>query len=167
MNSEQTTKEDIKKTLRWANQQWVKYYCKHGDLSRDLFVPALEERIIPKFFQEDVLESATRTEILNKQTGSWQVFRGYLASETHLFVLENSEFADERDLNLLTEKASLLKRLLPRFKDLQAVPIYATIHFEDDFIPLASQKNIYLLAYREWEYMDILNFEAIQQNKKV
>jgi len=35
------------------------------------------------------------------------------------------------------------------------------LRFDDDLIKLAVQEKIYLLAYREWEYMDILNFEQI------
>ncbi len=167
MNSEQTTKEDVKETLRWANQQWVRYYCKHGDLSRDLFMPALDEDLIPKFFQEDILESATHTEILDKTTGKWQIFRGHLASEKYLFLLESSGFADTNDLENLTQKISLLQNLLPKFKNLEAIPIYGTVHFDEDFLSLATKKDIYLLAYREWEYMDILNFEAVQQNRKL
>ena len=41
------------------------------------------------------------------------------------------------------------------------VPILGSIRLEEDFISLATEKDIYLLAYREWDYMDILNFDQI------
>jgi len=30
---------------------------------------------------------------------------------------------------------------------------------------LATEKKIYLLAYREWEYMDFLNFDKLGQKQ--
>ena len=52
--------------------------------------------------------------------------------------------------------------MFPEYNHLTLVPVLAGLRFEDSFLPLATEAGVYLLAYREWDYMDLLHFDAIQ-----
>ncbi len=38
---------------------------------------------------------------------------------------------------------------------------FGNLRFEENMIELATEEKIYLLAYREWEYMNFLNFDKL------
>ena len=55
------------------------------------------------------------------------------------------------------------RKLFPEYEALPLIPIFASLRFDEDMIRQATKEKIYLLAYREWDYMDILNFEEVQK----
>ena len=54
----------------------------------------------------------------------------------------------------------------PEYEDKQVIPIFAGIVFPDEIVKYATKKGLYVMAYREWEYMDILNFDEMKGNSK-
>ncbi len=52
---------------------------------------------------------------------------------------------------------------LPEYGDKRLIPIFASLRFDENMIQLATEEKIYLLAYREWEYMDFLNFDKLAE----
>jgi len=83
------------------------------------------------------------------------------AGETRFFLIEVKSTPKEAYLDDFIENIDKFKKLFPEYADMPLVPIFGSIRFEESFIPLATQRGIYLLAYREWDYMDILNFDQI------
>jgi hypothetical protein len=65
----------------------------------------------------------------------------------------------------ILEKVKDFKRFFPEYKDKQVVPIFAGIVFSDEIVKYATKKDLYIMAYREWEYMDIINFNEIERKK--
>ncbi len=63
-----------------------------------------------------------------------------------------------------------LKRLkvffyfFPEYKDRKLMIIFGGITFPENIIKFATKNGIYIMTYREWEYMDILNFEDVKLN---
>jgi len=51
----------------------------------------------------------------------------------------------------------------PEYKDKELIPIFASLVFDDNLIKYASRKGLYLMAYREWDYMDIINFDMVKK----
>jgi len=60
------------------------------------------------------------------------------------------------------EKANRFLQYFPEFAGKKLILIMASLSFNEDFIKQLSKANIYAMAYREWEYMDILNFEEVK-----
>ncbi len=46
--------------------------------------------------------------------------------------------------------------------DKRSILLMESLGFNEGFVKLLSQAGIYAMAYREWEYMDILNFEEVK-----
>lgn len=50
---------------------------------------------------------------------------------------------------------------MTKFKEETVIPMYASIVFPDEIIKYATKRGLYVMAYKEWEYVDILNFEEV------
>ena len=57
------------------------------------------------------------------------------------------------------------KLLFPEFGKHQLILIFASLRFDEDFLKIVSSYSFYALAYRKWDYMDILNFDDLQNEK--
>ncbi|KJU81709.1 hypothetical protein MBAV_006097 [Candidatus Magnetobacterium bavaricum] len=42
----------------------------------------------------------------------------------------------------------------------------ASTFIEEDIINFATSNGLHVVAYRQWEYLDILNFDAINERNK-
>ncbi|MEJ5173670.1 MAG: hypothetical protein WHT47_08140, partial [Hydrogenothermaceae bacterium] len=63
------------------------------------------------------------------------------------------------------KKVERFKTLFTEYRDYKLVLIFASLRLEDDIVNYLTKNGIYAMAYREWEYMDILNFDKL--NKEV
>ncbi|GEM_PF-3847537 len=41
--------------------------------------------------------------------------------------------------------------------------IFVSLYIDEKFVDLLTEAGIYAMAYREWEYMDILNFDELSR----
>jgi len=57
------------------------------------------------------------------------------------------------------DKVELFKKLFPEYSNRKVVPILASLKIGEDVLSRLTKERIYGMAYREWEFMDILNFE--------
>ena len=55
--------------------------------------------------------------------------------------------------------------LYPEYNEYKLVPILGSLRIEDDILNYLTKNGIYAMAYREWDYMDILNFEELNKNQ--
>ena len=62
---------------------------------------------------------------------------------------------------MIDEKIPEFKTLFPELSHLMIVPVLASLRFDEKFIPLATSNNIFLMGFREWEYMDLINFQEL------
>ena len=59
------------------------------------------------------------------------------------------------------DKVEKFKIAFPEYKDYKIVPILASLSMDENTVNTLTKNKIYAMAYREWEYMDILNFDQI------
>jgi len=55
------------------------------------------------------------------------------------------------------------REFFPEYKDKKPIPILASLSIDENFVSMLSKEGIYAMAYREWDYMDILNFEKVSK----
>ena len=55
-----------------------------------------------------------------------------------------------------------INKIFEEFKGKEIVPILASLRIAEDILNRLTKEKIYGMAYREWEYMDILNFEKLK-----
>jgi hypothetical protein len=59
------------------------------------------------------------------------------------------------------DKIERFKKLFPEFEHKKVIPIFASLMIPENIVNLCTKQNYYALAYREWDYMDILNFDKL------
>lgn len=66
----------------------------------------------------------------------------------------------------ILEKATLFKNFFPEYADKELIVIFAGIIFPENVVKYATRKGLYVMEYREWKYMDIINFEEASKCEK-
>ncbi|MEJ5173185.1 MAG: hypothetical protein WHT47_05675, partial [Hydrogenothermaceae bacterium] len=64
------------------------------------------------------------------------------------------------------KKVERFKQLFDEYKDYNLVLIFASLRLKDDIVNYLTKNGIYAMAYREWEYMDLLNFEELYEGEE-
>ncbi|MBF0607863.1 MAG: hypothetical protein HQL61_09990 [Magnetococcales bacterium] len=84
--------------------------------------------------------------------------------EDKAFMIEVKSKPDGRDVKKILDKAETLSTFFSECADKQIIPMLASTLVDDNIITFATRKGLYVVAYRQWEYLDILNFDEL--NKK-
>lgn len=84
------------------------------------------------------------------------------ADKDRVYVVEVKSTPDRWGINKFIARIPVFRQLFPEYDDKELVPIFGSLSFPDDLIDYASKKGIYVLAYREWESLNILNFDAVR-----
>ncbi|KJU83284.1 hypothetical protein MBAV_004521 [Candidatus Magnetobacterium bavaricum] len=89
-----------------------------------------------------------------------------LICEDKAFIIEVKSKPDERDVMKILAKAKTLTTFFNECVGKQIIPMLASTFIEEDIINLATSNGLHVVAYRQWEYLDILNFDAINEKNK-
>ena len=156
-------KQEMREDRKSMNKQWGDLANKLGTLVEDIIAPAVRP-VMEQYFKEEVTYRAVNVRKFDKARNLRGEFDVVATSASFLFLVE-TKVSPDRD-NLLDFKRKTIpnfRQLFPEFDHLKLVPVFSSLRFEDDLAELATSEGIYLMAYREWEYMDILNFEQLNQ----
>lgn len=82
--------------------------------------------------------------------------------EDSVFLIEvkatpKKEYIDDFRVN----KVERFKELFPEYSHKKLILIFASLRIEENTVEYLTKNQIYAMAYREWDYMDILNFDAL------
>jgi len=153
-------KNEMRNDKREMNRQWGNLANKMGTLVEDIVSPAVGP-VIKKYFKVDISMITTRIRRKDKAlklSGEYDVL---CIADDYVFLVETKSNPCEANLNDFLQNIEKFKKLFPQYANKKIIPIFASLVFENDLIEKASSKNIYILAYREFDYMDILNFNEI------
>ncbi len=155
---------EIHQDRRAINKQWGDLANKMGTIVEDIVAPAVLPAV-KKYFDCEVTDFMTARKRKNKSLSLAGEFDVIAVSDDNVFVVETKSSPNEEYLYKFIDKIEVFRQLFPEYGDKEIVPVFASLHFDEDLIRLASDKKVYVLAYREWDYMDILNFEAVNSEK--
>jgi hypothetical protein len=146
--------------IKENNKQWGALAKKMGTIDEDLVAPATRP-VMKKYFG---CEPIDRTIRFTRHSGgeSFEV-DVLVVCETQVFMIEVKSTPKSEHVEEILEKVKDFKRFFPEYEDKQIVPIFAGIVFSDEIVKYATKKGLYIMAYREWEYMDIINFNEIER----
>jgi hypothetical protein len=85
--------------------------------------------------------------------------------EDKVFMIEVRSTPKVSYVDEILEKVPLFKKFYPEYEDKEVIPIFAGIVFPENIVQYATKKGLYIMAYREWEYMDIINFDELGKNR--
>ncbi len=155
-------RREMKEDRREMNKQWGELANKMGTIVEDIVAPAVRPAI-KKYFHEEVVDFMINRKKFDKKKGLRGEFDVIAITATSVYLVQTKSSPDkEKLLEFKNKQLPRFRELFPEYKKLKLVPIMASLRFDDELIRLGTEEKIYMLAYREWEYMDILNFEEIQ-----
>jgi len=155
-------KAEMKEEHRKMNKQWGELANKMGTVVEDIVAPAVRPAIL-KYFNSEVNDFMVNRRCKNKELNLFGEFDVIAVCDDKVFLVETKTSPNKEKLHEFIDNLEKFKKLFPEYNSKQLIPIFASLRFEESFIPLANELNVYLLAYREWDYMDILNFNDIEE----
>ena len=156
-------KEEMRDDRRKMNKQWGDLANKMGTLVEDIVAPAVRPAI-QKYFQEEVLDIMIHRKKYEKEKGLRGEFDVIAVTETSIYLVESKMSPNrEKLLEFKNEVIPRFRKLFPEYGPLKLVPIFAALRFDQQLIEAGTKEKVYMLAYREWDYMDILNFEDLSR----
>ena len=152
-------KIEVNEDRKRMNKQWGELANKMGTIVEDIVAPAIGP-VVRKYFNCDPEEIAIR--IKRKKNGLKDEFDAICVCKDKVFLFEvKSTPRPEYVFDFKNKKKDNFLKLFPEHKDKELVLIFASLRLEEDILNLLTKQKILGMAYREWEYMDILNFSNV------
>ena len=152
-------KIEVNEDRKRMNKQWGELANKMGTIVEDIVAPAIGP-VVRKYFNCDPQEIAIR--IKRKKNGLKDEFDAICVCKDKVFLFEvKSTPRPEYVFDFKNKKKDNFLKLFPEHKDKELVLIFASLRLEEDILNLLTKQKILGMAYREWEYMDILNFSDV------
>jgi hypothetical protein len=154
-------KDRMEASHKEMNKQWAALAQKMGTLDEDLVSPAVRP-VISKYFKCDPIDKSIRN--LRRKDGDSFEVDVLAVCKDKVFMIEVRSTPRVNYVDEILNKVPLFKKFYPEYEDKEIIPIFASITFPDNIIQYATRKGLYVMAYREWEYMDIINFDEIGES---
>ncbi|MFN3396711.1 MAG: hypothetical protein ACK4Z9_07980 [Thermodesulfovibrionales bacterium] len=155
-------KDEMREENRKMNKRWGEISNKLGTIVEDIIYPALRP-VIKQYFDCEPLYMAMN--IRRKKGELKDEYDAIVECEDAVFLIEvkatpKKEYIDD----FMVNKVKRFKALFPEYTGKRLILIFASLRLEEDTINYLTGNKIYAMAYREWEYMDILNFDALSSS---
>jgi hypothetical protein len=151
-------KEQDEEWKKWR-KEWSNISKKMGTIVEDLIAPALRP-VLSKYFNCEVNFEGQM--IFRRKTGEDYEIDALAACSDMVFMIEVRSTPRINYIDEIVEKRERFFEFFPEHKDKKLIVIYGGISFPDNVIQYASKNKIYVMGWREWEYMDILNFDEVK-----
>ncbi|GAB4417823.1 MAG: hypothetical protein OHK0032_13850 [Thermodesulfovibrionales bacterium] len=155
-------KEETREEHKRMNKRWGEISNKLGTIVEDIIYPALRP-VIRQYFNCEPLYMSMN---IKKRMGELKdEYDAIVECEDMVFLVEVKAYPRIEYINEFRDKKiERFKTLFQEYKGKRLIPVFASLRLEEDIIEYLTESNIYAMAYREWEYMDILNFDRIKLN---
>ncbi|MEW6368131.1 MAG: hypothetical protein AB1714_26180 [Acidobacteriota bacterium] len=151
-------KGEMREQLRERNREWAGVARKLGTLVEDLIAPAVRPAL-KKYFGIEPEFMAIRP--CKRVAGEDYEVDVLCVCKQEVVLVEAKSSLRPVHIDELLEKILLFDKFFPEYAGRRAIPILATVVFPAEVLAYATRKRVYAMAFREWEYMDILNHEEI------
>ncbi len=138
---------------------------KCGTIVEDIIFPATKP-VLEKYFNCEITELGMN--IKKKRDNLKDEFDVIAVSEPckTVYLIEVKATPKVEYINEFKDKKiNRFRTLYPEYNEYKLVPILGSLRIEDDILNYLTKNGIYAMAYREWDYMDILNFEELNKNQ--
>jgi len=141
------------------NKEWSALAKKMGTIVEDLIAPALRPTL-SKYFQCEVIMEGQR--IFRRKNGEDYEIDAIAGCEDKIFMIEARSTPKVEDVKEIKKKSKRFFEFFPEHTGKELIIIFGSIIFPENVIKYATKQGIYVLAWREWQYMDILNFDKVK-----
>ena len=129
-----------------------------GTIVEDIIYPAVRPAL-KKYFNLE--PECTSINIKVKKNGENGEFDVIAICNNRLFLIEVKETPRNKHIEEIKKKMERFTYFFPEHKEKIIIPIMGSLRFDENFIHQLSMQHIYALGFREWEYMDILNYDEV------
>ncbi|MHB8232724.1 MAG: hypothetical protein ACYDDB_07480 [bacterium] len=154
-------KNEMRNSNKEMNKRWGELANKMGTILEDIAYPATRP-LIAKYFSYDIKDVQIASNIIRRDADSDAEFDIIASTEDKVFLIEVKSTIRESYIESLSKRKELFFRLFPEYAGRKLVIIMASIKINEGMVNMLSKNNIYAMAYREWDYMDILNFDRVK-----
>jgi hypothetical protein len=155
-----TWRQEIDRERKAMNKQWGDLARKMGTIVEDLISPALRP-VLKKYFDCDVRMEGQN--MRKRIKGREYEVDAIALCEDKAFMIEVRSTPKSEYVREIVEKSKSFFKYFPEYEGRELIVIFGGVVFPDNVIRYATKKGVYVMAYREWEYMDILNFDDINK----
>ncbi|WP_040336208.1 hypothetical protein [Candidatus Magnetobacterium casense] len=156
-------RKEMAEIAKGSRQQRAEIAKQMGTLVEDIIAPGAIA-LIKQYFKCDPTSFCLR---YNKRIGGKNCEVDImLTCQDRVFVIEVKSKPDERDVTKILAKVETLPIFFDECKGRQIIPMLASVVVEDEITRFATIQGLYVVAYRQWEYLDILNFDEINTNQE-
>ena len=156
-------KEENRQERRNMNKQWGDLANKMGTIVEDIVAPAVRP-VLKKYFNVHVEHFFIKSSRHLKDSdlkGEYDVVAVEGGGRNRVFLVEVKSTATKQYILDFIKSIEKFRALYKEYRDREIVPIFASLRLEDDIVAFATENRVYAMAYMEWDYMDILNFDAM------
>jgi hypothetical protein len=153
-------KDEMREEGRKRNKEWSNLAKKMGTLVEDLIAPALRP-VLSKYFNCDATMEGQR--MRRRKEGDSYEIDAMAVCDDKVFMVEVKSTMRVNYIDEIVKKKERFFEFSPEHKGKELLVICGSITFEEDIIRYATKNGIYVMGWREWEYMDILNFDEISR----
>lgn len=152
-------KQQDEEWRKWR-KEWSNISKKMGTIVEDLIAPALRP-VLEKYFKCDVSMEGQRQ--FRRKNGQDYEIDAIAGCDDKIFMVEVRSTPRINYVDEIVEKKERFFEFFHEHKGKELIVIFGGITFPDNVIQHASKNGIYVMAWREWEYMDILNFDEVKK----
>ncbi|MBF0590674.1 MAG: hypothetical protein HQL02_01165 [Nitrospirae bacterium] len=156
----QKERKELERSINKVNADNSKLF---GTLVENLIAPGAKP-LIRQYFKCE--PNSFRVRASEKQGANNCEVDILIISEDKAFMIEVKSKPDGRDVKKILAKATTLTTFFKDCAGKQIIPMLASTYVDEDIITFATRKGLHVIAYRQWEYLDILNFDAINKKDK-
>ena len=161
-NAELKDKE-MKESKKDWNKRWGDLSRKLGTIVEDIIYPGIIP-LIKKLFKEEPYNCGIR--LKRKKGALREEFDIVAVLKKYVIMVEVKSKPNHNDIFSIEDKVVNFRQLFTEYADKEVLPVLASLTMGQDVINLCTKHGIYALAYKEWDYLDILNFDKLSLSHK-
>ncbi|MBM4137846.1 MAG: hypothetical protein FJ241_13615 [Nitrospira sp.] len=156
-------KDETRKETKRINKQWGDIARKMGTIVEDLIAPALGP-VLSKYFGCGTKMEGQR--MRKRLKGEEYEVDAIALCDDKVFMIEVRSTPKVEYVDEIVDKSKRFFEFFPEYRTRDLIIIFGGVSFADNVIQYATKNRVYVMAYREREYMDILNFDEIKKHFK-
>ncbi|MHB1664741.1 MAG: NERD domain-containing protein [bacterium] len=152
-------KEENREEHKKLNQEFGRLSNKMGTIVEDIIYPAARP-LISRYFNVEINNIDIYSNVSKKnEDGEREEFDIIAVTSDKVFLIEVKSTMRDSYINDFKEKTERFFKFFPEYQNRKLIPIMASLSIQPNTVHMLTLNNMYAMAYREWEYMDLLNFK--------
>ena len=157
-------REENRAEQRKLNQRLGEISDKMGTIVDDIIYPAARP-FISRYFNVEIDDVDISSNIDRKNRNKEREEFDIIAStDDNVFLIEVKSTMRDMYIAKFKDKIKRFPDFFPEYASKTLIPVIASLSMKPNTVNQLTRNKIYAMAYREWDYMDMLNFDKL--NKK-